>query len=250
MGFEPLEDTLPLPQIVRTMKSITVSSNGRSCTVDDHGPSSPVDGSGKPSLPAREQEAGPGSSRSSNPLRDGSAGDSVWGEIEYLLQSLEDTKQKLRDGSDWDQNEIYWLQERYELCKKQALHYVLCLNLQQVLSTVSFPGEKLTYVQMAARVVEGCTHRELAEAIQSIGLNPYERVYFKVTDGMPVERAEQILLTMLGDGEFVLAEHYPRSLNVSSNSGWYKDLKKQLQAKGWVWKSKKVNGKVVKVIKR
>lgn len=249
MGFEPLEDTLPLPQIVRTMKKITQPSHGRSSSVHSLSSSGHDNGGCKSSVQAWRQETGTGSSEPSQPVCDSGKRDRVWEEIEYLLGSLGATKQKILDGTDWDQDEIYWLQERYELCKKQAMHYVLCLNLEEVFSVVTFPGEKLTYVQVANRVVQGCTERELAAAIQAIGINPFERVYFKVTEGVPVEQAEQILISMLGAGEYVLAEHYPRELNVSPNSGWYKDLKKHLQQKGWVWKSKKINGKVVKVIK-
>jgi hypothetical protein len=250
MGVEPLEDTLPLPQIVRTMKNLTQPSYGRSCTVDNNSPSSHVDGSSEPSLPAREQEESAGNSGSSDEVCGRSERDRVWSEVEYLLGSLTRIKEQLTDGTDWDPYEVKWIQERYRLCRQQATHYVLCLNLSEVLLQVTFPGEKLTYLQIAERVVQGCNAWELAQAIREIGLNPHERVYHKVTKGMPVEKAEQILLTMLGDAEYVLAGQYPEQLGVSANSGWYKDLKKQLTQQGWVWKSKKIQGKVVQVIKR
>ena len=248
MGVEPLEDTLPLPQIVRSMKIFTQPSNGRSCTVDHNGSSGTVDGSSEPGLPAREQEASAGGSGSSDKICDRGTGDRVWEEVEYLLSSLSRIKARITDGTDWDPGEVDWLNERYRLCRRQATHYVLCLNLSKILLRVTFPGEKLTHLQVAQRVIKDCSTWELTQAICEIGLNPYERVYFKVTEGMPVEQAEQILLTMLGDGEYVLAGKYPQELNVSPNSQWYKDLKKHLQSRGWTWKSKKIRGTVVQII--
>lgn len=250
MGVEPLEDTLPLPQIVRTMKSITLPSNGRNSSVVNNRSSGNVDGGGKSSLPTREQEASVGSSGSSDKVCDGSPRDRVWEEVNYLLNSLGRIKEQIVDGTDWDASEIDWLQERYRLCRQQATRYVLCLNLGTVLSQVSFPGEKLTYLQIAERVIQDCSRWELEEAIVEIGLNPYERIYFKVTEGIPLEQVEQILLTMLGDGEYILAGEFSQKLGVTSNSGWYKNLKKELQQSGWVWKTKKIKGQVVKVIQR
>jgi len=120
-----------------------------------------------------------------------------------------------------------------------------------VLETVSFPGEHLTYLEVAKRVVVGCTGRELAEAIREIGLNPCERVYYKArTDLVTVERAEEILLGMLADGEYLLAADFTKELAIPAKSATYTALKKELVGRGWKWKSKKVEGKVVKAIYR
>lgn len=230
------------------MKSITVPSYGRSSSVDNNGSGSDVDGSGKSGFHTRGQEESVGSSGSSDEVCERSTRDRIWDEVEYLLNSLSSIKQQITNGTDWDPCEVNWLKERYRLCRRQATHYVLCLNLSRILSKVSFPGEKLTYLQIAERVIQDCNTWELVQAIQELGLHPYERVYFKVTEGMPLERAEQILLTMLGDSQYVLAGDYPKELQVSTNSGWYKELKKELQERGWVWKPKKMNGKVIQVI--
>lgn len=231
------------------MKSIKAPSHGRSISVDHNSSGRNVDGGSKPSLQERKQEASTGSSGSSDTVCERSPRDRVWEEVSYLLDSLERVKQQIASGTDWDPCEVDWLKERYNLCKQQALHFVLCLNIGEVLSRVTFPGEKLTYLQIASRVISDCATWELARAIEEIGLNPHERVYFKVTEGMPVERAEQILLAMVGDGDYILAGEYSEKLGVSSNSQWYKDLKKQLQKQGWVWKSKKIKGTVVQIIK-
>ena len=118
-----------------------------------------------------------------------------------------------------------------------------------VLETVSFPGEHLTYLEVAKRVVVGCTGRELANAIREIGLNPCERVYYKArTDLVTVERAEEILLGMLADGEYLLAGDFTKELAIPAKSATYTALKKELVARGWVWRTKMVEKKVVKVI--
>jgi len=232
------------------MKNLTHPSHGRSIPVDYNCATSDVDGGSEPSFYTRRQETSVRSFGTSNEICNRSESDCIWEEIEYLLNSLDRTKRELVNGTDWDRAELDWINERYSLCRRQALHYVLCQNLYKILSTVTFPGEKLSYLQIAERVIKDCTSRELQKSIESLGLNPFARVYFKVEDGMPIEKAEQILLTMLGDGEYILAQHYPDKLGVSANSGWYKNLKKELQAKGWEWKSKKIKGSVVKVIKR
>jgi hypothetical protein len=157
----------------------------------------------------------------------------------------------LTDGTDWDPDEVKWINERYRLCKRQALDYVLCLNLSIVLETVSFPGEHLSYLDVAKRVIVGCSEWELAEAIRQIGLKPCERVYYKArTDLVSVERAEELLLSMIADGEYVLAGDFVKALGVTAKSATYTTLKKELARKGWKWKSKKVQKKDTKVICR
>lgn len=251
MGFEPLEDTIPLPQIVRSMKSIITDTHGRGCLVDNDCPSSNVDGSSQPGIQAWEQEASAGSFGSSGELRERSQRDCVWEEVEYLLDSLGCIKAMLTNGTDWDPDEVKWINERYRLCKRQALDYVLCLNIVTVLETVSFPGEHLSYLDVAKRVITDCTEWELAHAIREIGLNPCERVYYKAsTDLVSVERAERILLEMLSGNSYILASDFVKALGVAAKSATYTALKKELGNKGWVWKSKKVDKKVIKVIER
>ena len=251
MGFESLEDALPLPQIIRTMKSITLPSHGRRLSVDNNGSNSTVDGSGQPSILTRGPEEGSRGAERREEICERSGTDRVWEEVNYLLNSLQRTKEKLSDGTDWDPDEVKWIQERYRLCKRQALDYILCLNLAKVLKKVSFPGERLTNLQVAQRVVVGCSEWELEKAIREIGLNPFERTYFRVqADVPPVEKLEQLLLGMMGDGEYVLAGEFNKELNLDPNSASYKAIKKDLLGAGWVWAQKKIKGKVVKVIKR
>jgi hypothetical protein len=157
----------------------------------------------------------------------------------------------LTNGTDWDPDEVKWINERYRLCKRQALDYILCENVSEVLRTVSFPGEHLTYLEVAKRVVIDCTEWELREAIRSIGLNPNQRVYHKVqADLVSVERAEEVLLGLLRECNYVLASDFVRALELPMKSATYTALKKKLVEKGWKWGSKKVNREVVWVIRR
>ena len=236
---------------VLTMKSIITNTHGRSCLVDNDRSSSDVNGSGQPGVQAWGQEASDGSSGSSSELRQRSQRDRVWKEVEYLLGSLDRIKAQLTDGTDWERGEIDWINERYRICRQRALDYVLCLNISEVLCVVSFPGEHLTYLEVAGRVVVDCTSRELADAIRQIGLNPHERVYYKAsTDLVSVERAEELLLGMLVDGNYVLVGGFLEKLGVPAKSATYTALKKELVGRGWKWKSKKVEGRVVKAICR
>jgi hypothetical protein len=123
--------------------------------------------------------------------------------------------------------------------------------LVTILDTVSFPGEHITYLEVAKRVVIDCTEWELLEAIRGIGLNPCQRVYYKAsTDLVSVERAEKILLGMLADGNYVLAGEFTKELAIPVKSATYTALKKELVSRGWKWGSKKVDRKVIKVISR
>ena len=233
------------------MKSPTLTAHGRSCNVNYSRSSGHVNGSGEPGLPAREQEESTGSFKQCEEIRKGSRGNSVWNEVEYLLGSLGRIKAQLTDGTDWDPDEVKWINERYRLCKRQALDYILCLNLVTILDTVSFPGEHITYLEVAKRVVIDCTEWELLEAIRGIGLNPCQRVYYKAsTDLVSVERAEKILLGMLADGNYVLAGEFTKELAIPVKSATYTALKKELVSRGWKWGSKKVDRKVIKVISR
>ncbi len=157
----------------------------------------------------------------------------------------------LTNGTDWDPDEIKWINERYRLCRRQALDYVLCLNIATVLETVSFPGEHLSYLDVAKRIITDCTEWELAQAIRQIGLNPHQRVYYKVqADLVSVERAEEILLGMLADCNYVLAKEFLGKLGIPAKSATYTELKRELASRGWQWKSKKVSREVVWIIKR
>ena len=168
-----------------------------------------------------------------------------------MLGSLDRIKAQLTDGTDWERGEIDWINERYRICRQRALDYVLCLNISTVLETVSFPGEHLTYLEVARRVVVDCSEWELGNAIRQIGLNPHERVYYKArTDLVSVEMAEELLLSMLADGEYVLAGDFTKELALPVKSATYTALKKELVSRGWKWYSKKIEGKVVKAISR
>ena len=123
--------------------------------------------------------------------------------------------------------------------------------MSEVLRTVSFPGEHLTYLEVAKRVIVDCSEWELSGAIREIGLNPNQRVYYKArTDLVSVERAEELLLGMLADGNYVLAGDFTKELAIPVKSATYTALKKELVARGWKWKSKKVQKKDTKIICR
>jgi hypothetical protein len=155
----------------------------------------------------------------------------------------------LTNGTDWDPDEVKWINERYRLCKRQALDHILCLNLSVVLETVSFPGEHLSYLEVAKRTIVDCTEWELAYAIREMGLNPCQRVYYKAsTDLVSVEYAEELLLGLLKDSDYVLAGDFTKELAIPVKSATYTALKKKLVERGWVWKTKMIDKKVVKVI--
>lgn len=231
------------------MSNLLESPYGRSISVNHNCSSGYDDGGSESSLQTRGQEKSVGSAGSSRAIPERSQRDRVWDEVEYLLSSLSSIKKQIASGTDWDPCEVDWLKERYNLCKKQALHYILCLNLSEVLQSVSFPGEHLTYLQIAERIIKGCPKSELYLAIKEIGLNPGGQVYFKArTDLVPLERAEQILLTMIGDAEFILAKNFNEKLNIPTNSASYKNLKKVLSESGWQWTTRRLEGKPCKVI--
>ena len=166
-----------------------------------------------------------------------------------MLDSLGRIKAMLTNGTDWDPDEVKWINERYRLCRRQALDYILCDNVSEVLHTVSFPGEHITYLEVAKRIIVDCTEWELREAIRGIGLNPNQRVYYKArTDVVSVERAEAVLREMVGVGNYVLAGEFLKALELPAKSATYTALKKELVERGWVWKTKMIDRKVVKVI--
>lgn len=128
---------------------------------------------------------------------------------------------------------------------------MLCLNISAVLETASFPGEHLTYLEVARRLVVDCTEWELADAILQIGLNPHDRVYYKArTDLVSVEQAEVILREMVGGGEYLLASDFTKRLAIPVKSATYTAVKKELASRGWKWQTKRVGGKSVKAISR
>jgi hypothetical protein len=71
-----------------------------------------------------------------------------------------------------------------------------------------------------------------------------------LTDLVSVERAEEILLGMLADGNYVLAGEFTKELGLPAKSATYTALKKELVSRGWKWGSKKVKRQVIKVISR
>jgi hypothetical protein len=157
----------------------------------------------------------------------------------------------LTNGTDWDPDEVKWINERYRLCWKQALDYILRFNVSRALETVSFPGEHLSYLEVVKRVIIDCTEWELAQVLREIGLNPRHQVYYKAKiDEISIEKAEEILLEMLNGSAYVVANEFLNKLGLPAKSATYTTLKKELTGKGWTWKSKKVKQKVIKVIER
>lgn len=207
------------------------------------------DGAGIGHIRQKEQNRSSERNEVSGAVYSGDERNGLWDELTFLNQSLETFKAKLSE-EDWDPDEIKWIKERYALVRKQALQYLLQLQIDLFIGAVAYPGEKLTYLQICQRVLPGFPKNQLTQALDSMGLSPAQQVYFKVDRKVETERAEQLLLSMIGDVKYVFAKDFNDKINLHPNSVLYKELVKQLKTSGWSWSSKKINGKVHRIIKR
>ena len=114
------------------------------------------------------------------------------------------------------------------------------------------PIRQLLEVMATLRAPDGCPW-DREQDHHSLRSHAVEEVYElmdAIEAGDDVEMAEELLLSMLADGEYVLAGDFTKELALPVKSATYTALKKELVSRGWKWKSKKVEGKVVKAISR
>jgi hypothetical protein len=77
----------------------------------------------------------------------------------------------------------------------------------------------------------------------------WEKVYFpvKVTE-IDIPEMERLLWKMVREDSTILASDIPMAVNLDGNSKAYRVLKSKLEERGWVWSSRREEGKKVKIV--
>lgn len=75
-----------------------------------------------------------------------------------------------------------------------------------------------------------------------------ERVEFPEIEEYDVEELEMGLFSMVREEGFVMAAKIPEAFKMEATGKVYAKVRRELIDRGWVWKSKKIGGKVVKVV--
>jgi hypothetical protein len=193
--------------------------------------------------------------------------------LERLLVSLRDQNQCWLRNRDFAKEQLQeyaedeYSQEECDIWGERIVYNEALLLSEELLSELAialeknpFPGQRLRVVAVASVLFPDAAvmfepklllmGRKLwLRLFDETGL-PYEaKVYFPLERGdVNVVEIEEEMLRIAGSKEELLVADVGGVLYWEPHSKTYREVKKALQERGWVWKSVKRNGKVSKVI--
>jgi hypothetical protein len=193
--------------------------------------------------------------------------------LERLLVSLRDQNQCWLRNRDFAKEQLQeyaedeYSREECDIWEERIVYNEALLLAEELLSELAmtleknpFPGQRLRVVAVASELFPDAvvafepklflTGRKLwLRLFDETGL-PYEaKVYFPLEMGdVNVIEVEERLLRIAGDKEELLVADVAAVLHWEPRSKTYRTVKKELENRGWVWRTVKRNGTVSKVI--
>jgi hypothetical protein len=75
-----------------------------------------------------------------------------------------------------------------------------------------------------------------------------QKICFPVLVELTVEDIEKVLFELVREDNTILASDVPEALNLKANGKAYREVKSKLEERGWSWRQRKEEGKVVKIV--
>mgnify|MGYP007121431303 CR=1 FL=1 len=169
-------------------------------------------------------------------------------DIRLRIESLPALRRQIEDwqSEDYpDEKSIDSAREKEGIWQREEMALELLISLVEKLEQGAIEGEKMSLWQAAKKLFPHSQKVSWGETFRYFGVNGRQQFYApKVGSGVEVED----VLERFGELCEVGAMEFVEFVNMNPNSKEYRDLKKQLESRGWVWKSVKRKGKVTKVI--
>jgi hypothetical protein len=109
-------------------------------------------------------------------------------------------------------------------------------------------GERYSFIQLARAFSRSdVSIREWRNAFSYFGIEAHQKVWFPVKGERDIREIEAALRA-LAQGDWLLATELERVVKASPKTAVYKEVKGELEKRGWKWRQKRIGGKLTKII--
>jgi hypothetical protein len=148
-----------------------------------------------------------------------------------------------------DQKSVDARIEQLKIWSFAILGYELLGAIADRIDTNPFPSERLTLAQIAFRLMPDVKSAVWMAIFSVFELNPTERHYFAASaEEIDIDEVESRLRELLGEREDVPVSEARAAMPWVSTSRTYQSVKRELQERGWLWRSVRREGRVTKII--
>jgi hypothetical protein len=148
-----------------------------------------------------------------------------------------------------DEKSIKAAKERLLLWDKEIRWFEVLVELADRIDGNPFPGQRLNLSDVATRLCPHMSKREWRQAFAWFGIDYHERVWFPVeTNELDIDELEACLLGLILENGKLPACELETILQSTPNSKQYREVKRELQHRGWQWVNVKHSGITMRVI--
>jgi len=156
--------------------------------------------------------------------------------------------------ADWESEEyrddksIGSLRERRDIWLKKIQDCESLLLLSDAVEGANFAGKQLSLSSIGWMLLPE-RHCHWGLLFKELNVDPYHKIYFPVDcEVVDVEVIESELIETMRGEKDIKSKDFLEVVGFKPNTQEFKMLKKELESRGWVWRRKRISGKVERVI--
>jgi hypothetical protein len=139
-------------------------------------------------------------------------------------------------------------QERLDIWDRVIRWFELLCWFAGKLEEAEYSGERHSFIQLARAFSRSdVSIREWRNAFFYFGIETHQKVWFPVKGERDICEIEAALRA-LAQGDWLLATELERVVKASPKTAVYKEVKRELEQRGWKWGQKRIGGKLTKII--
>jgi hypothetical protein len=170
----------------------------------------------------------------------------------FAIEQREEEKQ--RDGrKSYDKSEYDGWSERIRLNDQHEVHTELVSKLIDAVQSNPYPGQRKRVLTVAADLIPEGGKVGWRLIFEGPDFNfprnfANEKIIFPVLVSISVADIERKLWELVREDDTIAAVEIPAALNMDPNSKAYRTVKSKLEARDWVWKIRRIEGKSERVV--
>lgn len=170
----------------------------------------------------------------------------------YAIARREAERQRTITES-YDKSEFDGWCERININDKFEVNTELVRRLLFAVESNPYPGKQARVQQVAVEQVPDASKSAWADILtdREFGFPVNfgnERIYFPNKIEATIEELEQLLHEQVREDRTILASEVTKVIGLANCSARYKVVKQELQTRGWCWRQRREQGKVVSIV--
>ena len=147
-----------------------------------------------------------------------------------------------------DEKSIGGLREKRDIWLKKIQDCDSLLLLSDAVKGADFAGKQLSLSSIGWELLPE-RHCHWGMLFLELGVDPYHKIYFPVDCGeVDIEGIEIELIERMGESRDIKSKEFLEVVGFKPNTQEFKMLKKGLESRGWVWRRKRISGKLERVV--